>query len=165
MPKTVLPPEARALIRKLALIPHPEGGHYREIHRSAENVGTGKGKRSALTTIYFLLAKGERSLFHRVRSDEVWHHHAGAPLRLWRVAEDFSAREKIALGPLGAGRAPVGVIPAGDWQAAESAGEYSLAACAVGPGFDFRDFALLRDIPAEAARMRSAFPGLSAFVG
>lgn len=165
MPKSTLPAPARALIRKLALLPHPEGGHYREIHRAAETVGTGKGKRSALTTIYFLLAKGERSLFHRVRSDEVWHHHAGAPLRLWRVAGDYSGKERIALGPMGSGRTPVAVIPAGDWQAAQSAGEFSLVACSVGPGFDFRDFAMLRDLPGEAARMEAAFPGLSPFIG
>lgn len=154
-------PAARALIRKLSLVPHPEGGHYREIHRAAETVGTAKGKRSALTTIYFLLAEGERSVFHRVRSDEVWHHHAGAPLRLWRVAGDFSAKEEIRVGPLRGAQRPVAVIPAGDWQAAESAGGYTLVACAVGPGFDFADFSLLRDEAKAAATMRAAFPALA----
>lgn len=161
MPTRKLPAAARALIRRLGLLPHPEGGHYREIHRAAESVGTAKGRRSALTTIFFLLAQGERSVFHRVRSDEIWHHHAGAPLRLWRVSADFSVRERIDLGPLRGSRRPVGVIPAGDWQAAESIGEYTLVACAVGPGFDFADFALLRDEPKAAARMRAAFPALA----
>ena len=72
---TIPPPvaQARALIRDLGLLPHPEGGHYREVHRSAEKAGTRKGRRAALTTIYFLPARGERSVFHRVLSDEVWH--------------------------------------------------------------------------------------------
>lgn len=159
--RLAITPEARALIRKLSLIPHPEGGHYREIHRAAESVRTSKGRRSALTTIWFLLARGEKSVFHRVRSDEVWHHHAGAPLRLWRVAADFSAHEEIDLGPVRGKRRPVAVIAAGEWQAAESAGEFTLVACAVGPGFEFADFALLRDEPKSAARMRAAFTALS----
>lgn len=158
---------ARALIRKLGLRPHPEGGHFREIHRSAGNVKTRKGPRSALTTIYFLLARGQKSVFHRVTSDEVWHFYAGAPLRLWRVSEDFKASERILLGPIatgtpGRGKVPVAVIAAGDWQAAETAGAFTLVGCTVGPGFDFADFRMLRDDPRSADRMRKAFPALAA---
>lgn len=158
MPLHAIPPVARALIRKLSLIPHPEGGHFREIHRAAEILDTARGPRAALTVIYFLLAKGERSLFHRVHSDEVWHHHAGAPLRLWRVSADFSAQEKFDLGPLRGKRNPVAVIPAGDWQGAEPTGDYSLVSCSVGPGFDFADFTMLRDDEHAAKRMRKSFP-------
>jgi predicted cupin superfamily sugar epimerase len=153
---------ARGLIRKLALRPHPEGGFYREIHRSAESVKARKGRRAALTTIYFLLARGQKSVFHRVTSDEVWHYYAGAPLRLWRVPEDMKTSERIALGPPGRGRAPVAVIAAGEWQAAETIGAYTLVGCTVGPGFDFADFRMLRDEPRLAARMHKAFPALAA---
>lgn len=152
---------ARALIRSLSLVPHPEGGFYREIHRAAGSVGTRKGRRSALTSIYFLLARGQKSVFHRVTSDEVWHYYGGAPLRLWRVSADFRAAERMRLGPPGRGRAPVAVIAAGEWQAAESAGAYTLVGCTVGPGFDFKDFALLRDEGKALARMRGAHPALA----
>ncbi|MEO7426173.1 MAG: cupin domain-containing protein [Fibrobacteria bacterium] len=169
MPKTKPISEVRALIKSLGLQPHPEGGYYREIHRSAERVATRKGRRSALTTIYFLLARGQSSIFHRVLSDEVWHFYAGAPLRLWRVARDFRSREVVLLGPTPGIGSPsareamrhVAVIPRRDWQAAETTGDYTLVGCSVGPGFDFKDFALLRDDAKAAARLAKAFPDLS----
>lgn len=151
----------RAWVRKLGLMPHPEGGFFREIHRAAETVGTRKGRRSALTTIYFLLARGQKSVFHRVTSDEVWHYYAGAPLRLWRVPAGFGPAERLILGPPGRGRAPVAVIKAGEWQAAESSGGYTLVGCTVGPGFDFGDFRLLRDDARATARMGQAHPALA----
>lgn len=152
---------ARSWIRRLGLQPHPEGGYFREIHRSSGSVSTRKGRRAALTVIYFLLARGQRSVFHSVSSDEVWHFHGGAPLRLWRVAADFRSSERITLGPPGRGRAPVAVIRAGEWQAAESTGDYSLVGCTVGPGFDFADFRMLRDDARAAGRMRKAYPTLA----
>lgn len=155
---------ASALIRKLRLQPHPEGGYYREIHRSRESVSTRKGRRAALTTIFFLLERGQKSVFHRVTSDEVWHYYGGAPLRLWRVSADFGSSERIALGPPGRGRSPVAVIAAGEWQAAESAGDYTLTGCTVGPGFDFSDFRLLRDEAAACRRLRAAQPRLGRFI-
>ena len=117
---------AKSLIRKLKLEPHPEGGFYRDIHRSEEAVKTGRGKRSAVTTIYFLLPRGACSLFHRVESDEIWHHYEGAPLRLIRLDPDMSGKEEMRLGPLAGRRRPVAVIPRGHWQAAESLGDYTL---------------------------------------
>lgn len=153
---------ARALVRKLGLQPHPEGGYFREIHRSAQSVTAPKGRRSALTSIYFLLAQGQQSVFHRVTSDEVWHYYAGAPLRLWRVGRNFKTSERIVLGAPGRGRAPVAVIAAGEWQAAETMGAYTLVGCTVGPGFDFADFTMLRDQPRLAARLAKAFPALAA---
>ena len=152
---------ARALIRRLGLEPHPEGGFYREIHRAEGAVTTRKGRRSALTTIYFLLASGQKSVFHRVTSDEIWHFYAGAPLRLWRVPAGFGASERMVLGPPGRGRAPVAVIRAGEWQAAESAGGYTLVGCTVGPGFDFADFRLLRDDARAARKMGQSHPTLA----
>jgi predicted cupin superfamily sugar epimerase len=173
--------EAESLIRRLKLRPHPEGGYYREIHRSPETVGTSKGTRSALTTIYFLLLRGQKSVFHRVLSDEVWNHYAGAPLRLIRVAADFRSRESILLGPIdtkkpkgrkggtgpkspGAKGMPVAVIPRKDWQAAESLGEFTLVGCSVGPGFDFADFRMMRDDAIASRKLGEAFPGLRKWI-
>jgi uncharacterized protein len=153
---------AGALIAALELAPHPEGGYYREIHRSATPVepSDGRGPRAGLTTIYFLLAAGEASRWHRVMSDETWHFHEGAPLDLWEADPGFGRVERRRLGPLDGTTRPVRVIGAGAWQAARSAGDYTLVSCSVGPGFDFADFAMLRDDPAGVERVRTRRPEL-----
>lgn len=156
-----LPARARALIRTLGLLPHPEGGFYSEVHRSEDQVRTDRGKRSALTTIYFLLPKGAVSRFHRVESDEVWHHYEGAPLRLLRMDPDFGGKADLTLGPLKGKTAPVAVIPRGHWQAAESRGDFTLVGCSVGPGFDFADFHLID--AGEGAALKRRHPSLSRF--
>jgi uncharacterized protein len=148
------------LIASLGLAPHPEGGHYREVHRSAAGVQPldGRGERAAMTTIYFLLATGEVSRWHHVASDEVWHHYEGDPLELFSADPDFGAQERTILGPLGDGSRPAHVVPAGWWQAARSTGAYTLVGCTVGPGFDFADFRMLRDLPEEAENLRCRHP-------
>jgi predicted cupin superfamily sugar epimerase len=147
---------ARELIRALKLMPHPEGGFFSEVFRSPRTVKAGQGGRAAITTIYFLLPRGAVSRWHRVASDEIWHFVEGAPLRLHHLAADFSLHRIRRLGPCrGRMQRPIAVIPAGDWQAAETTGDYTLAACDVGPGFDFSDFTMLRDdLPASAELAR-----------
>jgi hypothetical protein len=144
---------AQHLIQALGLAPHPEGGHYREIFRSPTRVATPRGPRSALTSIDFLLARGEFSAWHRVRSDEVWHLLEGGPLRLWWLPPDLSRVEFADLGVA----PPRGVIPADAWQAAEPLGEFAYVGATVAPGFDFADFAFGRDdAPLRAALLRLA---------
>ncbi len=141
------PADAGALIQRLGLARHPEGGWYRELHRSEARVRREQdgARRQGLTLIVFLLERGEHSGWHRVHgSDEVWHHAGGAPLELWRLPENGGEAKVLQLG---AGE-PVAVVPAGWWQAARSLGGWSLVHCCVGPGFDFADFTLLRDLPA-----------------
>jgi predicted cupin superfamily sugar epimerase len=139
-------------IRALELVPHPEGGFYREIWRSQARVepADARGARAALTSIYFLLPGGAVSRWHRVRSDELWHHCEGAPLELWLTAPDTLELELRTLGPLDAPQAPVQAVPAGVWQAARSTGAYTLVSCSVGPGFEFADFELLADAGKQA---------------
>jgi predicted cupin superfamily sugar epimerase len=134
----------------LDLAPHPEGGWFRETWRARpESVPAGyPGPRAAATGIYFLLASGEESAWHRVRSDELWLWHSGGPLALLdgghgdRPAVSPSV---IKLGPgLAAGQVPQHVIPAGHWQAARPAAtDEVLVSCVVAPGFDFADFEML----------------------
>lgn len=131
---------AAALITRLALSPHPEGGWYREVHRSAEIFQTARGPRSALTSIYFLLEAKQRSRWHVVASDELWHHVGGAPLELVTYSPVTRVVKHAVLGSPSDAREPTGIAPAGVWQAARSLGAYSLLACDVGPGFDFEDF-------------------------
>jgi len=159
-------PRAAELIETLRLEPHPEGGHYREIYRSAQSVDPADDRtaRAALTVIYFLLNAGEVSRWHRVRSDEVWHYLEGDPLELQLADAEFEQTSAMLLSPLAGHAMPVRIIPADGWQAARTTGAYTLAACTVAPGFDFADFALLRDLPAEADRLNTRNPGLVDFL-
>lgn len=130
------PLTAADIVRLLELKPHPEGGHYRETFRDAR-----AGERAHSTAIYFLLARGERSHWHRVDAAEIWHHYAGTPLTL--QISDGTHTESLTLGTnIAAGERPQIVVPAGAWQAAESTGDWTLAGCTVAPGFDFKGFEL-----------------------
>jgi hypothetical protein len=129
---------AAEMIARLDLQPHPEGGHFRETFRDSHVDAQG---RSASTAIYFLLARGERSHWHRIDAVEVWHYYAGAPLAL-RIADCDGARE-LRLGPdLAAGELPQAIVPPHAWQAARSLGDWTLVGCTVAPGFDFATFEL-----------------------
>ena len=152
------------LVRELGLAPHPEGGWYREVFRSELRV---EGPlphplRSASTAIYFLLARGGHSRWHRVSPDEVWHHYEGGPLELlWFLPGGPLHREVLA--PVGAGR-PVAVVPAGAWQAARPLADYTLAGCTVAPGFEFADFQMMSDHPDAVAELRRLSPDHAALV-
>jgi uncharacterized protein len=129
---------ARDVIRLLGLEPHPEGGHFRETFRDARQIDG----RAASTAIYFLLAQGERSHWHRIDAVEVWHWYAGAPLVL-QICRGPQRVERLTLGcHLAAGERPQAVVPANAWQAAESLGDWTLCGCSVAPGFDFSGFEL-----------------------
>jgi uncharacterized protein len=136
----VVPPTAADIIARLELKPHPEGGHFRETFRDPR---TDESGRSFSTAIYFLLARGERSRWHRIDAVEIWHFYAGSALSL-QIA-DGEARRIIKLGPdLAAGEMPQAVVPARAWQAAESTGDWTLVGCTVAPGFDFAKFELAK---------------------
>ena len=133
-------PSAAEVIRLLDLKPHSEGGHFRETFRDFRTVD---GARAASTAIYFLLARGERSHWHRVDAVEAWHYHAGAPLELEIAMSAKSPVERVTLGPdIAAGERPQAIVPAHAWQAAQSLGEWTLVGCTVAPGFEFKGFEL-----------------------
>jgi len=149
-PESETPLTATDVIRMLDLKPHPEGGHFRQTFRDAPPPSpppqAGEGRvgvaRAASTAIYFLLARGERSHWHRVDAAEVWHWHAGAPLAL-EIASASGYRERFMLGSdLVAGERPQAVVPAHAWQAAQSLGDWTLVGCTVAPGFEFAKFEL-----------------------
>ncbi|MFG1820744.1 cupin domain-containing protein [Kribbella sp. NPDC049174] len=131
------------LAELLEMDPHPEGGWYKETWRSEVTFTPAgyDGERASATAIYFLLAPGEESRWHRVRSAEVWLWHSGGPLILEYGEEPVAT---VTLGPeVGAGERPQVVVPAGAWQAARPAGDQPvLVSCIVSPGFDFADFTL-----------------------
>ena len=128
---------AADVITLLGLQPHPEGGWYKETFRDQ-----GEG-RAASTAIFYLLEQGQQSAWHRVNdASEVWHHYAGAPLRLSMAPPDGLEQTRL-LGPdLLAGQSPQLVVPTGWWQAAEPMGAWTLCGCTVAPGFEFAAFEL-----------------------
>ena len=129
--------DPRQLIETLGLLPHPEGGHYREIFRHAPP----SGARGESTTIYYLLGPGERSHWHRVDADEGWHWYGGGALAL-RLSDGTGTRT-LHLGPdIGAGQRPFAMVPRGCWQAAAPLEGWVLCGCTVAPAFSFAGFEL-----------------------
>ena len=129
---------ADVVITALGLAPHPEGGFYRETWRDRP----ADGSRGAGTAILFLLRAGDVSHWHRVDAAELWHFHAGAPLRLG-LSPDGAMQHSVLLGlDLGAGQIPQRMVPAGCWQSAVSLGAWTLVGCTVSPAFRFEGFEL-----------------------
>jgi predicted cupin superfamily sugar epimerase len=128
---------AEAVIARLGLQPHPEGGWFAETFRDDPESGRGHS-----TAIYFLLKHGEQSAWHRVRdASEVWHFYAGAPLSLEIADPGGKGLRALTLGPdLDTGERPQHVVPADWWQRARSLGDWTLVGCTVAPGFDFAAF-------------------------
>jgi predicted cupin superfamily sugar epimerase len=121
-------------------------------------VPTARGERAAVTGIYFLLLRGQTSVFHRVRADEIWHYYEGAALRLIDVDAKLTKSVEYTLGPERGGSRQVVTIAANHWQAAQSRGDFTLVGCTVAPGFDFSDFTLLRDDPRTHPQIIKKFP-------
>lgn len=132
------PLTAAVVITTLSMQRHPEGGWYTETFRDVEG-----GPRGHSTAIYYLLERGDRSHWHRVRdAAEVWHFYAGAPLEL-SIAEDGQPSNRIVLGSnILQDERPQAVVPANVWQSAASMGAWTLVGCTVAPGFDFAGFEL-----------------------
>ena len=135
------PLTAAEIIARLELRPHPEGGHYRETFRDPSPEANGRARSTA---IYYLLARGERSHWHRIDVAEVWHYYAGHALTL-QIANDGCAGHTVRLGPdIAAGERPQAIVPASAWQSAESTGDWTLVGCTVAPGFEFAKFELAK---------------------
>lgn len=130
-------PDARALIARLGLAPHPEGGWYRETWR-AEAEGAARG---AGTSILFLLEAGQRSHWHRVDASELWIFQGGTALTL-RTAAGASVMSTCLGLDVAAGEQPQHVVPPHHWQAAEAGAGWCLVACVVVPAFRFEGFEL-----------------------
>jgi uncharacterized protein len=128
---------AAAVITRLELRPHPEGGYYRETFRDARSDAQG---RSLSTAISFLLTRGNRSHWHRIDAAEIWHYYAGSALSL-QIAHQGCSTHTVRLGPdLAAGERPQAIVPASAWQCAETTGDWTLVGCSVAPAFEFAHF-------------------------
>ena len=145
------------LIDRLALLPHPEGGYYKETYRASETVITENGdKRNISTAIYFMLENNDKSHFHRIKSDELWFFHQGEILEIIYIQE--GQLHAVLLGnDFDKGAFPQAIIPADTWFASRVKNQkgYSLVSCTVAPGFDFADFEL-----AKREELTAEFPAL-----
>jgi len=152
----------QSIVRLLDMRPHPEGGFYKEVYRAGLVLnGLPHGApRNAATGIYYLLPPGAFSAFHRVCSDELWHHYGGDPVAL-HIFDKGGAYNRILLGcNLVAGERPQAVVPAHVWQAAEPTGDaWALCGCTVIPGFDFADFEM-----AERTDLLERYPEYAAII-
>lgn len=143
------------MVKGLRLKPHPEGGFFAETYRSTTIIQTSYGPRPASTAIYFLLTAGNFSAFHRIKSDEGWHHYEGDTVYIHVIHTDGSY-ERMVLGKNGSeGEVQQLMVPAHAWFASECIGEsgFALVGCTVSPGFDFADFEL-----ANGAELASSYP-------
>jgi uncharacterized protein len=131
-------PTAAEIVDRLGLQQHPEGGWYAETWRHA----AGDGGRGAGSAIYYLLAEGQRSHWHRVDATEIWHFYAGDPLLLRIHHQGEPTRTSVLGNDLGAGQVPQAIVPEGAWQSAEPTGAWALVGCTVSPGFTFEGFEL-----------------------
>lgn len=153
------------LIHQYNLLPHPEGGYFKETYRSEESIPANglplrfSGGRAFSTAIYFLLLKDLFSAFHRIKSDECWHFYEGESLKV-HVLHLNGTYELIRLGKnMDAGEVYQAIVPAGAWFASETSGEYSFVGCTVAPGFDFADFELAR-----AEELKSEYPEYASLI-
>ncbi len=137
---------AEDYISKLVLTAHPEGGYFKEVYRTDEEIPNDclpkryDGSRSHMTSIYFLLKSGQVSRFHRLKSDETWYFHAGCPITIHIIQPDASYRQLV----LGKDFLFQATVIRNSWFGAtiEEPNSFALVSCAVSPGFDFADFEL-----------------------
>lgn len=150
--------KARYYIDKLGLEKHPEGGYYREIYRAGEMFFTETipakklNKKNISTSIYFLLNGKDKSLFHRLKSDEIWHFYDGCDIKIYIIDNEGNLSE-VQLGK--SSEVFQFVIPKNNWFAAEliDKNSFALVGCTVSPGFDFKDFEL-----ADRYKMLKKYP-------
>ncbi len=134
------PSRINELIEKLGLLPHPEGGYYKETYRSTETMN---GEQALMTSILFLLTSDSPSHFHRIQSDEHWYFHEGSPLTVHVIGDNGHEQRMLGLD-FSAGQSPYRLVNKQEIFGSEvqETNSYALVSCAVAPGFMFRDFEL-----------------------
>ena len=154
-------------VKHLGLLPHPEGGYYKETYRSKGKIKTGLlpgivAERNFSTAIYFLLEKNNFSAFHRIKSDELWHFYAGDPLEVIEITKKGELKITVVGREIMNGQTFQYMVPSGHWFASrvKKGGEFSLVGCTVSPGFDFLDFemadrdSLVKEFPVQEEIIR-----------
>lgn len=148
---------SKYIIEKLELVPHPEGGFYKETYRADAIVNNNSVSRNICTAILFLLENEDKSHFHRIKSDEIWFFHKGESIEIIMIIN--GKIKTILLGNnIEDGEMPQAIIPANTWFAAslKKGIGYGLVSCTVSPGFDFNDFEI-----AKKPNLTNKFPNLN----
>lgn len=149
------------IIKSLKLLPHPEGGYYKEMYRAEQKINLDDGKsRNVSTAIYYLLENEDKSRFHRIASDELWFFHQGNPLEILSI-QNGQLIKTVLGNNFENGEVPQTVIPAHTWFASrvKNSKGYALVSCTVAPGFDFADFEL-----ADRDELINEFPDLIIYI-
>lgn len=152
---------AQDYIKTLGLLPHPEGGYFKEIYRAAGIISQPNlpmrysGGRAYSTSIYYLLEGTDFSSLHRLDSDEQWFHIDGSALTIHSIAPDGTYKAHQIGKDLKNGESPYAVVKHGSWfgGTVEAKDSFALVGCVVAPGFDFDDFEL-----AQQAELERIFP-------
>ena len=161
-----------ALVARLGLEPHPEGGFFKRIYTARTPMGATATPRPCATSILYLLPRGLHSSLHTLGSDELWLYQAGSPLTVVQVGASGEVTETPVLAgapvlvPAGAlfgaylGAAAGAGCP-GQGAAAAGAPDYALVCCVVVPGFEWAEFvmppkeALLAQFAGKAAALEA----------
>lgn len=136
------------LVETYNLLPHPEGGYYKETYRSDELISTNSESRNCSTAIYFLIEEGNFSALHRIKSDEIWHFYEGDALEVIEI----DLQGKLIITQVGRdiknGQTYQYTVKAGHWFGSRvlSGGQFSFVGCTVSPGFDFKDFVMAQRV-------------------
>jgi len=141
---------AKDWITKLELLPHPEGGYYKEVYRANEKIDKAglpsrySSERAFATSIYYLLESGQFSSFHKLKSDETWHFYNGSPIAIYLISLSGDYQKIVVGDEIGKNQLLQHTIERETWFAAEplEKNSYSLIGCSVAPGFEFDDFEL-----------------------
>lgn len=160
-------PTVDQLVKQFQLVPHPEGGYYRETYRSSEKIPQEtlpkcfNGDRNYSTAIYFLIPKGKFSSLHRIQADEAWHFYLGGPITIVQISPEGKVEEVVMGQDVVNGQKVQHVVPAGYWFGAylNPGSEYSFVGCTVAPGFDFADFEI-----GNRAALLKLFPHAKALI-
>lgn len=140
------------LIQHYKLVPHIEGGFFREMYKSKDLIKPptrfDDETRASDTSIYYLLTFDDFSAFHRIKSDETWYFHEGSNLLIHILDNDQKKLQTVSLcESLNSEDAFYQyTVLAGSWFAAELQDKngYVLTSCNVSPGFEYKDFELAR---------------------
>ena len=149
------------IIKNLKLLPHPEGGYYKEMYRAEQKINLDNGKsRNVSTAIFYLLENEDKSRFHRIASDELWFFHQGNPLEILSI-QNGNLIKTVLGNNFEDGELLQAVIPAHTWFASrvKNSKGYALVSCTVAPGFDFADFEL-----ADRDKLINEFPDLITYI-
>lgn len=149
------------IIKSLKLLPHPEGGYYKEMYRAEQKINLDNGKsRNVSTAIFYLLENEDKSRFHRIASDELWFFHQGNPLEILSI-QNGKLIKTVLGNNFEDGEVLQAVIPAHTWFASrvKNSKGYALVSCTVAPGFDFADFEL-----ADRDKLINEFPDLITYI-